>query len=700
MRSKKAAALMLSILLCSLAFAGCTPKPKPTPQPEHECGHVCPVCEKCTSDCTDPACAEKCPGHSQKPDAKAVAVTVTVGGAVESLEYDTLTAAIEAVTGKIEAASSRADVVITLAAGEHRLSETLVLDGGAIAGKDYSIAIKGAGADKTTLSSNTVIPSDALEDLGGGQVGYTLPDSFKTNGEFPAIRDFGVDGRQIQNVRSEKYTIAYEPDRSSADRKIYLDRRLFDGMNSNDINNAELWIENIWNIIMVHLESFDAADTRTNADGDILYAATIRESDFNVLMNIGGSSQNYFDTLVGNKYFIANSDYYFTEDTVDTFVYKRDEGRFFVQLDADADIDSVELAFPVLDTLLSLKNVKNVTVSDLRFTGTTNTFAAGNHYVSGQAGSIAVPAGETQIGFLPIGAIFVNGAKDMKITGCAFDGLGTDAVNFRGAVDRVTVEGNTFSAIGGTAVRLADTSISGYDRFYDEDNHYADVTVTDNYIDGTGTMCLSSPAIQIGHVKNLKLTHNTILHSSYSAISVGWGWRAISDEAINVYNAEIAYNYIEGFMENLADGGAIYAVGGNASFEWTEKFNSIHDNFCAVTDATKTNNYTVIYLDGSTTNWRIDKNVIRSLGGATPKMHFINFQTVGGQQVFNCEATNNYVVGITDESAIFGTGLAADEAYNLSQSNNRAVADDSALDETAKAIIAASGCASAHGNRN
>lgn len=29
----------------------------------HVCQHVCPTCGKCTSDCTDPACADKCPGH-------------------------------------------------------------------------------------------------------------------------------------------------------------------------------------------------------------------------------------------------------------------------------------------------------------------------------------------------------------------------------------------------------------------------------------------------------------------------------------------------------------------------------------------------------------------------------------------------------------------------------------------------------------
>lgn len=41
---------------------------------KHECQHVCPTCGKCTSDCTDPACADKCPGH--EPEHEQPTITV------------------------------------------------------------------------------------------------------------------------------------------------------------------------------------------------------------------------------------------------------------------------------------------------------------------------------------------------------------------------------------------------------------------------------------------------------------------------------------------------------------------------------------------------------------------------------------------------------------------------------------------------
>ena len=66
---RKLLALITAIVLgimCTGALAACGEKPTPPPPDEHVCGHVCPVegCGKCLdATCTDPVCADKCPGH-------------------------------------------------------------------------------------------------------------------------------------------------------------------------------------------------------------------------------------------------------------------------------------------------------------------------------------------------------------------------------------------------------------------------------------------------------------------------------------------------------------------------------------------------------------------------------------------------------------------------------------------------------------
>ena len=694
MRFKKLTVFILACVLSMVTFSGCFLRDLLI---KHECESVCPECKKCLDEtCRESACKEKCDCEEEKPAQKAVTMVVSKGGSEQALHFDTLDEAVSEAESKIVASSERIDVTISLASGKYALKETLIVDGNDMIDKDYTLTLKGAGAEKTTVTSEVEINSDDLDDYGNGQYAYQLPETLKMDGKYPAVHDFYLNGELISMAKTENFVLAYDPEKLDEEgepvvgdeKVIYLDSRIFTGMEATDIAGAELWLENVWDIYCVHIESYDMSKTRSDKDGNVLCAAVIRSSDWDCLMDINAS-------LVGQQYWVTNSDYFFNEDNINTFVYDREEGIFYIQLDASVDVEEVKISFPVLNTLISLQNVKNVTVSDIRFTGTTNTYVAERNYVGGQAGTIYGTPGESIVGVLPYAAIFGNDVNGVNVKNCAFDNLGTDGVNFRGAVDNVVITDNSFARIASTAVRFADNSGHMHDKYYDEENHYCNITIKNNFINQTGIVYLNAPAVHVYHVKNLDLTHNTILHSSYSAISVGWGWRAISDEAINVYNAEIAYNYIEGFMENLADGGAIYVLGGNASFEWKDPFNFMHDNFCVVTQETETANYTVLYLDGSSTNWAVNNNVIRALSDVAPKMNYINFQTVGGQQVFNCTANGNYVVGITDESYIFGQGLAAGESYGLSESNNIAVKDYATLQAqyaNALEIIQASGC--------
>lgn len=58
-KTMKFLAVVLALLfVATFALAAC----------QHKCQHVCPTCGKCTSDCTDPACADKCPGHEDGGD--------------------------------------------------------------------------------------------------------------------------------------------------------------------------------------------------------------------------------------------------------------------------------------------------------------------------------------------------------------------------------------------------------------------------------------------------------------------------------------------------------------------------------------------------------------------------------------------------------------------------------------------------------
>lgn len=73
---KKHSLLFILLLAVALVLSACV---QPV-VPKHECKHVCPTCGKCTnSACTEPECAEKCPGHNDpKPPENTVTKTEVV----------------------------------------------------------------------------------------------------------------------------------------------------------------------------------------------------------------------------------------------------------------------------------------------------------------------------------------------------------------------------------------------------------------------------------------------------------------------------------------------------------------------------------------------------------------------------------------------------------------------------------------------
>merc|ERR1712070_885261 len=58
-----------------------------------------------------------------------------------------------------------------------------------------------------------------------------------------------------------------------------------------------------------------------------------------------------------------------------------------------------------------------------------------------------------------------------------------------------------------------------------------------------------------------QIVHNEISNSSYSAVTVGWGWHSEVGNASYARQNAVVGNYIRGSMQLLFDGGDIYTLG-------------------------------------------------------------------------------------------------------------------------------------------
>lgn len=86
----------------------------------------------------------------------------------------------------------------------------------------------------------------------------------------------------------------------------------------------------------------------------------------------------------------------------------------------------------------------------------------------------------------------------------------------------------------------------------------SNIEISDNVITDTGCEFAQSPAVALYYVRDILLTHNTIKNTSYSGISMGWGWGTDVSEC---KNNSIEYNLIENVVTELNDGAGIYTLG-------------------------------------------------------------------------------------------------------------------------------------------
>jgi hypothetical protein len=312
----------------------------------------------------------------------------------------------------------------------------------------------------------------------------------------------------------------------------------------------------------------------------------------NALIYVDGEGEYYYDEVAGKLY-------YYSEDGVSGKSFERGTN----------------------DYMLYFKNAKNITVSNLHITGVDDAYVSHNAACVTLGNSGAAPGAWDrgwEHGFTyDRAAIVFDSGENLTVSGCDFDELGARAIFGRDILKNVTVEDSTFVNLGAGAVHFGG---GGEQRTWsDGKSELENITITNNYVYDIGREYYSSFGIFLAFGKNISITGNTVSKCPYSAIGLGFYYNAATfdprtEESYHIYNAEISYNYVSGFMREIGDGGAIYVAGGNGNVNTLKEvyFNYIHDNYVLFTNDTgNTRDITMgIYFDGSPSNWHCYNNVV------------------------------------------------------------------------------------------
>lgn len=486
---------------------------------------------------------------------------------------------------KDASAESTLEFVLTLHGGEYELPGGLDLDG-----KPFvKLTLRAAENERPILTGLTRVPDDSFVKVEGMDYYMAKIDSK------PKVRDFYAGGKRIPLASGERGVtvvgFANHSDRKAPEnaRGVYVDKSSVEGL---EFGSTEFHIYVEWETYILHATGVDFSDTRT-VDGHEL-----------VRLKFPDNVMSDFPLKVHNLLDIKNRVYYLANDRAllkpGTCVADYENGVLYYYPESGAPKD---VAYSDTDVLLKLRNAADVTLEGLEFTGTACSITAENGYYAHQANA------DKYYGDPWFAAVNLENCVNIAIKNCKFDGLNGNGIRAQGYVKGLSVEGCEFNDIAMTAV-----SVGKYTTEWSESTACYDIVIDNNKITNTGAEYPASTAVYISHADGLKLTHNTIDNCSYTGISVGWGWSVVDYDygaKINVRNAEIAYNRITNFMELLRDGAAIYVLGANCTENYTELFNTMHDNFAEKADyKPDTGHICGYYLDGSSSNWHVYDNVM------------------------------------------------------------------------------------------
>lgn len=248
----------------------------------------------------------------------------------------------------------------------------------------------------------------------------------------------------------------------------------------------------------------------------------------------------------------------------------------------DEDLAHDRVRVPALETVLTIEGsydrpVEHVAIEGLGFAHTTWLRPSWQGHVPLQAGFPLVeayslkPKGTPDWRSLdnqgwitrPAAAVSARGARFLSFTRCRIEHVGANGLDLADGVQDATVEGCVVrdAAINGMVFGYFGDG-GGFETHLpyqttDERAPAARLRIANNLITDTANEDWGGVALAAGFVRDTTIAHNEISHTSYTGISVGWGWTRTAN---TMRNNLIHANYIHHIATRMADTAGVYTL--------------------------------------------------------------------------------------------------------------------------------------------
>lgn len=341
-----------------------------------------------------------------------------------------------------------------------------------------------------------------------------------------------------------------------------------------DIREVEMVIHQMWEIAVLRLRT-------VAADGGAAWV-TFQEPEGQIQFE-----HPWPPPVVNADKPERNSAFYFTNapeylSMPGEWWLDRRAGQVYYWPRAGEDLTTTEVIVPALETVLELAGSTDNPIRHVSFEGLT--FAHSGWLRPSLAGHVPHQAtmfmteayklrpkgtpdwrsldNQAWVGRSPA-LVLANGINQVSWQACRFTHGAMGGLDLQHAVQDTTVERCAFRDLGGNGVQAGYYGDRAGEvhlpyRPADEREQVARVTIAHNRVDDTANEDWGGVGISVGFAREMLVAHNEIVSTSYTGISLGWGW---SRTPSVMSNNHVVGNHIQRFATRNTDTAGIYLVG-------------------------------------------------------------------------------------------------------------------------------------------
>jgi len=466
-------------------------------------------------------------------------------------------------------------VRIVLRGGEYALTEPLLVrpeDGGTAASPTVVMAAPG---ERPELSGGVAVAgwqklATDPRGLPAAARGHLwVADAPRFNGRALEFRQLWVGGRKAVRART--------PGDGTMDRLVAWDRAAREAWIPAttavpaNLDGVELVVLQMWEIAVLRLKSHRVEGDRA--------AVTFHEPESRIEFEHPWP-QPVFSAPGGNAPFYLANALEFLDEPGEWYADVA-AGRVYYWPREGEDLAQASVVAPALETLVQVAGTVDRPVAWVAFEGIG--FAYATWLRPSVSGHVPLQAGQYFLdayGLKPKGtpdwrgldnqawlgrppaAVEVAGAQHVRFTRCRFEHVAADGLDLSAAVQDSAVEGELFRDIGINGLVAGTLAAGGAEAHLpydprDERAVCARLRLANNFLIDCANEDWGGVALLAGFVRDTVIEHNEISHTSYTGISLGWGWtRSPNVMRKNVVRA----NHVHDFATRVSDTAGIYTL--------------------------------------------------------------------------------------------------------------------------------------------